>query len=264
MAARWNSRQGDILAEARTGKSSGCQVPEPSPLDDNCARYILSVMILYLRQTASPETRLMSSSILSLDSSFYDFESVDVPSSAPTLDNLYTRDPSPSPNLGPPKPALQPKNSVDSVNSGSTTSTASIPMAAGSFTYTKTHMSLVKSSLSMNTHIGKFAGRIVYHLSASNWSVVFHRIRTKVHMLSSTSEDNPDTVDLQLMIYSVMDRGRLIQVLQGTHSGVGCMYSSLTQLPSSFVFTCQHEAGRTGCGCSSTPESHLELDRPFP
>lgn len=209
-------------------ESSSSKLLEPSPLNDNCARYILSVMVLYLRQTASPEARLMSSSILSLGSSFYDFESVDVPASAPTLDNLYTRDPPPLPSADPPKKTLQPKHSIDSVNSGSTSSSTSILMAAGGFTYHKTHMSLVKSSLSMNNHIGRFAGRIVNHLSASNWSVVFHRMRTKVHFLSSTSDDNPDTVDLQLMTHSVMDKGRLIQVLQGTNSDTGSAYLLLT------------------------------------
>lgn len=259
MAARWNPRQDDIIADVRPDKKPAPQLPEPSPLDDNCARYILSVMILYLRQTTSPETRLMSSSILSLGSSFYDFESIDVPSCAPTLENLYTRDPPTSP----PQPALQPKHSVDSVNSGSTASTTSIPMAAGSFTYNKTHMSLVKSSLSMNNHIGTFAGRIVYHLSASNWSAVFHRIRTKVHILSSTSDENPDIVDLKLMTYSVMDRSRLIQVLQGTHPvklDFMFLLLILPYLPSSFISPCQHETGCASCGCAPTPESHLELD----
>lgn len=237
MTACWGSRQDDATKNSTTSlpptgrqsqESSSSKLPEPSPLDDSCARYILSVMVLYLRQTASPETRLMSSSIISLGSSFYDFESVDVPASAPTLDNFFTRDPPPPSNAEPPKKTLQPKHSIDSVNSGSTSSSTSVVMAAGGFTYHKTHMSLVKSSLSMNNHIGRFAGRIVKHLSASNWPVVFHRMRTKVNVLSSTSEDNPDTVDLQLMTYSIMDKSRLIQVLQGTNSDTNSVYLLLT------------------------------------
>jgi len=74
-------------------------------------------------------------------------------------------------------------------------------------------MALVNSALALNLLISKFAGRIVYHLSASNWLVVFHRIRQKIHFLANTTEDNPDTIDLQLMTHSAMDRTRLVQVL---------------------------------------------------
>jgi len=190
---------------------------EPSPLDDNCARYILSVMVLYLRQTAPPETRLMSSAILSLDSSYYDFESVDVPTYAPALE-AYCHD---DVNFTSSEPTLRSKASTNTVNSGGSDSSGSIPMMPLSFHYDRTHMSLAKSSFSLNSHIGKYAGRIVYHLSASNWQAVFDRIRTRVHTLSSTSEDNPDTVDLQLMSHTAMDRTRLVQVLHGMLSCTG-------------------------------------------
>lgn len=276
MSARWSSRQDDTSKSSngasdispppidkQNQESPSPKLSDPSPLDDSCARYILSVMVLYIRQTATPETRLMSSSILSLGASFYDFESVDVPSSAPTLDNLYDRDP-PPPSSEPPKKTLHPKHSVDSVNSGSTSSSASILVAAGAFTYHKTHMSLLKSSLSMNNHIGRFAGCIVNQLSVANWSVVFHRIRTKVHMLSSTSEDNPDTVDLQLMTHCVMDKSRLIQVLQGNKILTLAMHLLLICPFSSFIITCQYETRDTGRGCLASSESHLELDRPLP
>jgi hypothetical protein len=198
------------------------QFIEPSPLDENCARYILSVMVLYLRQTAPPETRLMSSAILSLDSSFYDFESVDVPTFAPALE-VYCHDHDdinlPTPHSA--EPTLHSKTSTNTVNSGASDSSNPIPMMPLSFHFDRTHMSLAKSSLSLNNNIGKYAGRIIYHLSASNWQAIFERIRTRVNNLSSTSEDNPDTVDLQLMSYSAMDRSRLVQVLQGMSSCIG-------------------------------------------
>jgi neurofibromin 1 len=217
MAARWNSKTEEVVASLGSGKSSSATPwVEPSALDDNCARYILSVMVLYLRQTTPSETRLMSSSILNLDASFYDFESVDVPCYAPAIDAYCHDDAKPStPHSA--EPTLHSKTSAHTVNSGSSGSEITpVPMMPLSFNFDKTHMSLVRSSLLLNNHIGKFVGRIVYHLSASNWQAVFDRIRTKVHFLSSTSEDNPDTVDLRLMTNSVMDRNRLVQVLQGT------------------------------------------------
>jgi neurofibromin 1 len=208
--------------QKRGTSTSASQFIEPSPLDENCARYILSVMVLYLRQTAPSETRLMSSAILSLDSSFYDFESVDVPTFAPALE-VYCHDhddANPSTPLST-EPTLHSKPSTNTVNSGATDSSNPIPILPLSFHFDRTHMSLAKSSLSLNNNIGKYAGRIIYHLSASNWQAIFDRIRTRVNTLSSTSEDNPDTVDLQLMSYSAMDRSRLVQVLQGMSSCIG-------------------------------------------
>lgn len=212
MAARWNADRDEALPSSTSVKSSETAPwKEPTALDDNCARYVLSVMVLYIRQTAPPDTRLMSSAILSLDSSFYDFESVDVPTYAPAMDAFCHDD------VNPPTPSLHSKTSASTVDTGSSSSTP-IPMMPLSFLFDKTHMSLVRSSFALNNNIGKYAGRIVYHLSASNWQAVFDRIRTKVHHLSSTSEDNPDTVDLRLMTHSAMDRVRLVQVLQGVSS----------------------------------------------
>lgn len=180
---------------------------EPFPLDERCAEYILSVLMLYLRQTSPAEARLVSTSILSLDSSFYDFESIDVPSSAPAAD-MFTHDPTP-------ESTLIPKASTLTVGSAVTTASTPIPVVPHFFDFNKTHMSLVKSSISLNNQIGKYAGLIIRHLSASNWPVVFSRIRSKLDMLSITSEEKPDTIDLQLMTHSAMDRSKLVQVLQG-------------------------------------------------
>ncbi|KAG0709913.1 hypothetical protein DFH29DRAFT_1012634 [Suillus ampliporus] len=188
-----SSQQSRKFRQASTEFSSSTPPPwtEAYPLDDNCARYILSVMVLYLRQTAAPEARLMSSSNLAADASLHDFESVDLPTESSAFDDYTGKN---GPSLPPhishgPKPILKLKNSSASFQS------------AG-------------SANSGHWQLGpKFAGRIVYHLSASNWMVVFHRIRQKIHFLANTTEDNPDTIDLQLMTHSAMDRARLVQVL---------------------------------------------------
>ena len=67
----------------------------------------------------------------------------------------------------------------------------------------------------MNHLIGKYTGRIVYHLSASNWAVVLFRLRTRIHYVAQASEDKPDIVDMGLMAHSALDRTKLIQVLNG-------------------------------------------------
>ncbi|KAH7887502.1 hypothetical protein F5I97DRAFT_2056906 [Phlebopus sp. FC_14] len=184
----------------------------PPPLDDNCARYVLSVMVLYLRQTIAPESRLMSSSNLAPDASLHDFESVDLPTTTAAFDEYSGADgpPLPSHISEAPKPVLKFKQSSTSFQSAGSTSSG---QSFRTCQFEKTHMALVKSTLALNIFISKFAGRIVYHLSASNWSVVFQRIRNKIRFLADTTEDDPDTIDLQLMTHCAMDRMRVVQVL---------------------------------------------------
>ncbi|KAH7931340.1 hypothetical protein BV22DRAFT_1124264 [Leucogyrophana mollusca] len=212
-----NSQQSKRSRQASSEYSSSTPPPpwaEPFPLDDNCARYILSVMVLYLRQTASPESRLMSSSNLAPDASLHDFESVDLPTTSPAFDDYpgIVVPPLPQHISEGHKPMLKLKHSSASFQSAGSIS-SNYGQSGRALSFERTHMTLVKSSLSLNLLIGKFAGRIVYHLSASNWMVVFFRIRQKIHFLAGTAEDNPDTIDLQLMTHSAIDRTRLVQIL---------------------------------------------------
>lgn len=194
------------------------QIPysEPPPLDDNCARYILSVVILFLRQTAPPEFRLMSSANLQYDSSssFYDLESIDM---ATTPDNWFepTREAGAEPN---PKSVIRNQASLSSMGSGGSSTLknpTAIPLPAGSLTFERTLPTLCQSSMQLNTLIEKFAGRVVYLLSASNWPVVFTRIQAKIRYLSGhNTEENPDIIDLHLMSHSALDRARLVQIMQ--------------------------------------------------
>lgn len=206
----WHPRNARKPSSEFSSSTPPLPLVEIDPLDDNCARYVLSVMVLYLRQTAAPECRLMSSSNLAPDASLHDFESVDIPTLTPD-DYSYNGPPLPPHISQASRPFLKVKPSA--------TSFQSLGAASGqgqsnrAFHFERTHMALVKSTMALNILISKFAGRIVYSLSASNWMVVFHRIRTKIHYLANTAEDNPDTVDLLLMTHSAMDRSRLVQVL---------------------------------------------------
>ncbi|KAG1755407.1 hypothetical protein EDB19DRAFT_1661084 [Suillus lakei] len=193
-----SSQQGKKIRQASTEFSSSTPPPwtEAYPLDDNCARYILSVMVLYLRQTAAPEARLMSSSNLAPDASLHDFESVDLPTESSAFDD-YTGNNGPllPPHISHgPKPILKLKNSSASFQS-TASATSGHWQLGRTFQFERTHMALVKSALALNLLISKFAGRI------------------KIHFLANTTEDNPDTIDLQLMTHSAMDRARLVQVL---------------------------------------------------
>ena len=185
---------------------------DPQPLDDICARYVLSVMVLYLRQTSLPEIPLMLQSRFS-DVSFRDFELV--PQPMDVTDDPTAPTP-PSEVLGSQVSALRTQassNSVKSARNSATTSTIQIPPPKSM--YEKTHTSLVKSARPINDLIAKYSGRIIFHLSASNWTGVYARLRTKIHFLASNPSDNPDITDLQLMAHIALDKQRLVQLLSG-------------------------------------------------
>ncbi len=76
-------------------------------------------------------------------------------------------------------------------------------------------MSLINSQRSLNALIEKFTGRIIFHISASNWIVVFSRVRAKIRQLAAQNDGDLDSVDLQLLSHSALDKYRLVQVLSG-------------------------------------------------
>ncbi|KAH9927288.1 uncharacterized protein B0H18DRAFT_1161603 [Fomitopsis serialis] len=185
---------------------------EPPPLDDNCAKYILSVMVLLLRQTAPLRNRLMSAANMDFAASHHDFESVESPDFISSVDVGGSGLPPHIISL--PRMFRSRHASSTSLNSGTPSVTSTSQASKYSLVYEKTSVVTSKSISSLNTLISKFAGRVVYHLSASNWHIVLSRIRNKIHYLASTTETDPDIIDLQLMMHSALDRARLIQALQ--------------------------------------------------
>ena len=184
---------------------------EPAPLNDNCARYILSVMAVFLNP--DPDHPLMLQSYFS-DLSFRDFDSLDIHAeeAAETCADAPTRAPS---STRPMDAALRTQSSSSSVKSSKLSFHSTIQIPAPRSVYDKTHCSLVRSSAPVNALIAKYAGRIVFYLSASNWMVVNERLRAKIHSLTKDSSDNKDIGDLELIAHSALDRQRLVQLLIG-------------------------------------------------
>ncbi|KAL0070247.1 Ras GTPase activating protein ira2 [Marasmius tenuissimus] len=193
---------------------------EPPPLDESCAKYVLSVMVLFLRQTALSDPPLVLSSAQYADVSFRDYEHGGAASVASTLEfqdgpfngsGGLPSTPSPAPH----EHELRSQTSASSVISGS----GKLSLAGSSFllgepgAYEKTNMSAVNSELNLNNLIAKFAGRVIFHISASNWRVVFQRLSTKIRYLAQHTEEGMDTVDLHILGHSLLDRQRLVQVL---------------------------------------------------
>lgn len=177
---------------------------EPPPMDEHCVKYILSVMILFLRHLAPPEVPLMLST-RSTDITFRDFETTPTPITFP-----------PDPVAGPVRqePILRARSSSTSIRSGKQSINSMIHVAATNMTYEKTHMSLVQTVPSVDALISDYAGRIIFHISASNWNSVFQRIRSKIHSITNRF-DFKDSIDLELMAHCLLDRKRLVQLLNG-------------------------------------------------
>ena len=174
---------------------------EPAAFDDACVKYILSVMVHFMRQTAVPDAPLMLQT-RSTDLSFRDFE-----------DDLDVTPPPPEHPLGAASQTLRNQPSVGSGKSDRVHVRAYIPIAATNPKYERTHMSLCKASMSVYSLIAKYIGRVVFHISASNWGVVHERLSSKITNLASHTESHSDTVDLQLIAHSLMDRHRLVNLL---------------------------------------------------
>ncbi|KAI0371618.1 hypothetical protein BV20DRAFT_1017123 [Pilatotrama ljubarskyi] len=241
MASRWGARSEDTRPNSRGSKpappskpstpessvptsgrvrhgsteqlsTSATTLVEPPALDDNCARYIISVMVLILRQTAPRKHRLASAGNLSFDASFQDFESVESHEFGANDDTLGVVPPIIS---GVPRTMNRARHpSSTSLNSTGIASTVSGRLPQHSIVYERTSYLVAKSILSLHSTIAKYTGRIIYHLSASNWAVVLHRIRQRINGLASAADIEPDTVDLQLITYSALDKMKLVQSLQ--------------------------------------------------
>ncbi|KAF8166713.1 hypothetical protein BJ912DRAFT_913605 [Pholiota molesta] len=183
---------------------------EPPALDDSCVKYILSVMVLFMRQTATAEVPLMLQT-RSTDIAFRDYDETDAAASAAE----------PPPPPPPPPPAedatlLRARGSATSVRSSRVSIRASMHLPAANTVYEKTHVSFIRSATAINNLIAKYVGRIVFHISASNWNVVYDRLSSKIAFLASpkaSDNANPDVIDLHLMSYSILDRNRLVVLL---------------------------------------------------
>lgn len=218
MGSRWTRQPSsdsfaDTVDDRSTSHNSGAGSStiyswgEPPPLDDSCVKYILSVMVLLMRHTANSDVPLMVA-MRSTDTSFRDLEDkINIKVAARSI-------PSPSvPHDSEPSLRNQPSASSFLSAKISVKSISHSHIATVSTEYERTHMSLVNSSPAVNELIAKYVGRIIFHISASNWKIVFDRLSTKINIIASHPETNPDSIDLQLMSHAVLDRARLVMLL---------------------------------------------------
>lgn len=187
---------------------------EPPPLDDNCAKYILSVMILYLRQAAPAETSTEPYDNYNFTASFHDYETTEYPG----VPSAYQSDPSfglgiTKESIG--QPRSRGKRPPSPAHKHSDPSIPFTPLPQHFTHYEKTSQMLYTSTVSLSLMITKYVGRVLYHLSASNWPMILEKIKKRIHILANAPDDGQDMIDLQLIAHSLLDRNRLFQILTG-------------------------------------------------
>ncbi|CCM02314.1 uncharacterized protein FIBRA_04405 [Fibroporia radiculosa] len=160
----------------------------------------------------------MSAANIDFAASHHDFESIDAPEAQNDPSDILSGPALPLSIATQRMISRAKHSSMTSLNSAAASTTSFSTSSKYSAVYEKTTFVTSKTIASLNAVITKFAGRIVYHLSASNWNIVLDKIRVKIRSLSRATEDDPDIIDLQLMIYSALDRNRLVQSLQEVSS----------------------------------------------
>ncbi|KAG8870177.1 Ras GTPase activating protein ira2 [Serendipita sp. 405] len=181
---------------------------DPPALDDKVAKYTMSVMVLYMKQTSSWCDRPKASGHIHSDT-HYDDESID--------NQVFF----PSSMAKSPLPVT---SSLSRRQGPTTRRTASIggigtPLNISEFGPSAKVVPfsspiLASTVASVNALISKYINKIIFYISASNWPVVFARIRQKIHFFASGSEEIHDNTDMKLLSYCAMDQKRLTQLFQ--------------------------------------------------
>ena len=243
------------------------------PLEERCVRYVLSIVLGFLRNSAPSEPPLVLPSKTS-DITFREFEVEDVGEPAtggigqvPNTDMAFL--PSSVASVAGSASALvvgypsgrqqnrllplRNQPSIGSVLSSTSTKTRSSstfspytnPSRAhghrpvdfpctqnanlvppSQTKYERTHSSLIKSRTACISFIAEFSGRIIFFISLTNWYTVYERWRAKIRVLANKPEETmrEDLTDLMLLGWIVLDRAKLVQVLNGASLLAFCIF----------------------------------------
>lgn len=196
---------------------------ECTPIKDEIAKYCLSVMTTFLRHSPTTGENRATAGNMNANFSLHDFESTETASLTPfsVLSSTRggyiasTKTSSPhSPSNAQDQPPPTPLSALRSPSSTSLGSSLALSSAT-SITHLTTSETLASSKPSLMKFNAKFAANIIFHLSASNWTVVFDRVRLRIRSLSSQSadRDSQDLTDLRLITHCAIDRHRLCQFI---------------------------------------------------
>ncbi|KAG0224055.1 Ras GTPase activating protein ira2, partial [Actinomortierella wolfii] len=110
--------------------------------------------------------------------------------------------------------------------------------------------------------IYKTAGRVLFYISASNWPIVFARLKARIQHLSTTNDEWPETAELKLLETASLNQRRLGQVLTELRSSFlhlkrsaqtvmatvlhKAIWNWIEVFPSEFVYLCQTQKRMEG------------------
>ncbi|KAF8681504.1 GTPase-activator protein for Ras-like GTPases [Rhizoctonia solani] len=230
------------------------------PLSDEVAQYTISVMVLIMRQTSSVSERARTIGLM-YNEHVPDFHTIDAVgltnlSPSPTVwggtDRGTTK---PDGSAGKSTIASSLRELEGASPSWATPGAASVPLlpssaypfasgmhgpskpvkaTAPAVNTTPALSSLVAPAAacysdtpsSLSWLVYRYAARVVYAISSSNWEAVYTRVRGWIrvaHANASNSklEESADTMDIRLLTCCAIDSTRLITVLSGTSLIVG-------------------------------------------
>jgi len=221
MAFRWESHREEVLhSDTRkptspVGARNSQEKPswswvDPPPLDDKVARYAISVMVVFIKQTGSWGDRPKASGHIHSDT-LYDYESIENPITFPVsaTSSSFSASESLDRRLG-----ISLTRRTASISALTPSYGPAYPFANSGKVVSFNSPILASTIPSVNALISKYINKIIYYISASNWAVVFARIRQKIHHFASGSEELHDNTDMKLLSYCAMDQNRLIQLFQ--------------------------------------------------
>ncbi|CAG8746171.1 7788_t:CDS:2, partial [Dentiscutata heterogama] len=114
------------------------------------------------------------------------------------------------------------------------------------------------------SEIYKNAGRVIFYISASNWNVVFSRIRHRIAYLAAANDNWTETAELKLLEVSDLNSRRLSMVLQGNLKRSAqivmatvlrkAIWNWIEVFPAEFVTLCQTQKRMGG-----NPEKLFEI-----
>ncbi|KZV82855.1 hypothetical protein EXIGLDRAFT_778147 [Exidia glandulosa HHB12029] len=206
--------------------TSGTPWVDPPVLDGSLAKATLELVSGVLRRCAAQGGGELS---------FHDFEAIEAvatitPGDSPNSSTTSLPQKTPTgatSNKSPPPSTTGGTNngsggSAHGSSSGSSRSKApQDPYAVHHkpFALRPTFITMAQEPAALHTQIAKFAGRIVFFLSASNWSTVYSAFRQQLFSLSSQyTEESANLTDLRLIANSALDRKKLVQVLSDVGS----------------------------------------------
>ncbi|KAF8979403.1 Ras GTPase activating protein ira2 [Entomortierella lignicola] len=121
----------------------------------------------------------------------------------------------------------------------------------------------------ISNEIYKTAGRVLFYISASNWPIVFARLKARIQHLTTTNDDWPETAELKLLETASLNQRRLGQVLtelrstflhlkRSAQTVMGqvlhkAIWNWIEVFPSEFVHLCQTQRRMEG-------EPHILFD----